>query len=391
LGQQTVEEIQQLIPVDKIGLFTVNEDNSRLRVLAQSNMDDAVKNLNALRVKQIESGYDKPFALKEYIQQGIVIDSSLAEVLKKWDLCIIIPLKLQNESITGGIALGKKLSRLKYSLKDIELLNVIASEAAIALRKLQLQEELIAKEMENQKLEELNALKSFFVSSVTHDLKTPLTSIKLFAEMLKTKDVTSPKKKNEYLSIIEGESDRLAQLIDNVLTFSKIEGGVQNYNFQPLQLNNIVKEVLKMMNYQFIINKFDVNYFLCKEKLLISADKSAFQSVIINLLTNSIKYSDEIKKIVLKTGKDGNYAFLTIEDNGIGIPEKDLSKIFDPFFRSDNHGLSKSKGTGLGLAIVKYAVDRHNGKIEVSSEPGRGTCIKLLIPLKVSETKENIS
>lgn len=381
LGQRTLEEIQVLIPVDKIGLFLTNEDNSRLRLLAQNNMENAVKSLNALRVRQIRSGFDKPFALHEKMLQGIEIDTSLSNILKKWNLCLIMPLKLQDDQVIGGIAFGEKLSGIKYSQRDIELLSVIASETAVALKRLQLQEELIAKELENQKLEELNSLKSFFVSSVTHDLKTPLTSIRMFAEMLRTKDESSSKKKNEYLSIIEGESDRLAQLIDNVLTYSKIENGVQQYNFDYYDLNNLLEEILDFMKYQFRINKFEIITCLDKHKLLVSADKNAIQSVIVNLLTNAIKYSNNIRKIKINSGKDKEFAFITVADNGIGIPEQDFPNIFEPFFRSGNQGPSKTNGTGLGLAIVKHTMECHKGKIEVTSKIGKGSTFKLFFPL----------
>lgn len=387
LGESIIKQIQALIPNDKIGLFLTNEDASRLRVLAQKNMDDAVKNLDALRVKQIKSEFKNPFALQEKIQQGIEIDTSLAQLLNRWGLCLIIPMKLRGDRVIGGIVLGKKLSGIKYSMRDTELLGVIASEAAIALKRLLLQEELIMKEIEYQKLEELNSLQSFFVSSVTHDLKTPLTSIKLFTEMLKTRNVISQKKKNEYLSVIEGESDRLAQLIDNVLTYSKIESGALHYDFQCYSLNNLVMEAMELMKYQFKINRFKVNTSLSKDKLIISADKSAIQSVLVNLLSNSIKYSNEIKKIKIKTGRDGNYAFVIIEDKGIGISEEDLSSIFEPFFRSDNQDLRKTSGTGLGLAIVKHTVDHHMGKTEVSSKVVKGSTFKLSFPLRKQETK----
>ena len=389
LAESIKKEIQTLIPVDKIGIFMIDENSSRLKVLAQNNLDKAVKNLNALRVNQIKSEFKNPFALHEKIQPGIEIDTSLTNLLRRWDLCLIVPLRIQEKEIIGGIVLGNKLSGVKYSHRDVELLSIISAEAAIAMKRLQLQEDLILKEIEYQKLEELNSLQSFFVSSVTHDLKTPLTSIKMFAEMLKTKDVTNAKKKHEYLTIIEGESDRLAQLIDNVLTFSKIESGVLHYDFQFYRLKNIVTEVLELMKYQFKLNRFKINTSISKERLLVSADKGAIQSVIVNLLTNSIKYSNEKREISVRTGRENNYAFITIEDKGIGIPKKDLSRIFEPFFRSDNQGLIKTNGTGLGLAIVKYTMDRHMGKTEVLSKPGRGTCFKLLFPLRIQETNKN--
>lgn len=385
IGKRILKEIIALIPVEEIGLLLTNAEATRIRTLAHYNMDRAVKNINALRVKKIKSDFKRPFAIREMVQNDIDFDPSLSVLLRRWDLCLAIPLKLQADIVIGGIVLGKKLSGMKYTQHDIELLSVTASEAAIALKRLQLQEDIIAKEIENQKLEELNSLKSFFVSSVTHDLKTPLTSIKMFAEMLKTGKDSSDNAKNEYLSVIEGESDRLEQLIDNMLTYSKIESEVQKYDFGFYCLNSLVREALELMKYQFKINKFEVTTCLSSEKFLMPADKSAVISVLVNLLSNAIKYSHETRKIILSTGRDGRFAFVSVEDQGIGIPESDLCNIFEPYFRSDNQGSSKTNGTGLGLAIVKHTMDSHKGKIEVSSTPGKGSTFKLFFPFSEQE------
>lgn len=381
VGKTILQEILKLIPAEKIGLILTNEDTSRVKFLAHINMVNEEKNVLALRVKKIASEFNKPFALDDTVQHGVEIDSSLSQTFKRWKLSLAIPLKLQTDDVLGGIVLGNKLSGLKYSSRDIELLCVLGSEAAIALKRLQLQEELIAKELENKELEELNSLKSFFVSSVTHDLKTPLTSIRMFAEMLKNMDDYPKNTRNEYLSVIEGESERLSQLIDNVLTYSKIESGVMNYSFRCYDLNNLVNEVICLMDYQLKIMKVKLNTALSKESLLINTDKNAFQSLLINLLSNAIKYSGDNKQIEVETCISDKFAVVSVHDNGIGIPEFDLKNIFDPYFRSDNQGLNRTNGTGLGLAIVRQIMDSHNGKIEVSSTLDKGSTFKLFFPL----------
>jgi signal transduction histidine kinase len=385
IGKRILKEITTLIPVEKIGLLLTDGEASRIKTLAHYNMDKAVKSIHPLRFDNIKSDFKKPFAIREMVQQEIDIDQSLSGLFRRWDLCLAIPLKIQSDIIIGGIVLGKKLSGIKYTQHDIELLSVAATEAAIALNRLQLQENIIAKEIENQKLEELNSLKSFFVSSVTHDLKTPLTSIKMFAEMLKNCKDPSKYTNYEYLSIIEGESNRLEQLIDNMLTYSKIESEVQKYDFGLYCLNNLVREAQDIMKYQFKINKFEVITCLSKEKLLIPADKNAALSVLVNLLSNAIKYSHKTRKIIISTGRDGKFAYVFVEDHGIGIQENDLCNIFEPYFRSDNQGSSKTNGTGLGLAIVKHTMESHKGKIEASSIPGNGSTFKLFFPLSEQE------
>ena len=187
--------------------------------------------------------------------------------------------------------------------------------------------------VESERLDELNRLKSFFISSVSHDMKTPLTSIKMFSELLQSSGEIKSEKSKEYLEIIEGESSRLSRLIDNVLDFSKIERGIKQYRFEKTSLNEIVIHTLKLMQYQFKLHKFNVEFDLSDEEKPIYADKDAVEEALINLLSNSLKYSKEIKIIRVSTNVKNEFMALTVEDKGIGIDKNNLQNIFNPFFR----------------------------------------------------------
>jgi two-component system phosphate regulon sensor histidine kinase PhoR len=170
-------------------------------------------------------------------------------------------------------------------------------------------------------------------------------------------------------------------LIDNVLDFSRIEKGAREYCFEKTRLNVLVEEVLKSLNYQIKMQKFEIEVQLCKNESDIYADKIAVTEAVSNLITNAIKYSCERKKIKISTLKKADSMSVIVEDKGIGISEKELNDIFQPFFRSAKSNPQKVKGTGLGLTIVKHIMDAHKGSIDVESELNKGSCFTLNFPL----------
>ena len=211
-------------------------------------------------------------------------------------------------------------------------------------------------------------------------MKTPLTSIKMFTELLQSSSEIKSEKSKEYLEIIEGESSRLTRLIDNVLDFSKIERGIKQYRFENIKLNEIVVHTLKLMHYQFMLNKFVIESNLSNDEKFIYADKDAIEEALINLLSNSLKYSKENKIIRVVTNIKNEFMALTVEDKGIGIDKNHLQNIFNPFFRIGSKEVQRTGGAGLGLSIIKHIMNAHNGKIDVQSEPGKGSRFTLLFP-----------
>jgi signal transduction histidine kinase len=381
LGLNIIGAIDKHIPIEKIGVFILDEKGEKLKVLSEKNIDKVVQNIEEFQLQNINSDFRKPFAMESAIQQGVDANTSLSEILSKLELCIAIPLELKPESFTGAIVLGNKLSGLKYSSNDFELLNVFASEAGISISKLQLQELLVLNEIEKHKLEELNSLKSFFVSSVSHDLKTPVTSIKMFTELLKHSATLPEGKKKEYLEIINGESENLTRLIENILDISKMESGTKTYRFELLDFNKLICSIVTQMDYRFRMNKFKIDTHFPEENLKIMADEDSVTSAVTNLLNNSIKYSNRVRDISVTTGREDGCAFVNVSDKGIGIPEEQLGDIFTPYFRANYISTNKIKGTGLGLAIVKHVMDTHKGSIKIKSTLQAGTSIILLFPL----------
>lgn len=380
LGKMLIREITSLIPVKSIAIAARTASGDRIRILAQNNFDNLNNNIGALRLKKLKLKFNLPFSLKQKAEPDLQYSSKLETVLKRWHIAFVVPIALNQTEAAGAIILGDKLSGIKYSVSDYELLNTIASTAALAVKRLELQETLILEELELEKTKEISELKSYFVASVSHDLKTPLSAIKIFTELLQNDKISKDKSK-EYLDIINGETDRLKRMIENVLDYSKIEKGLKQYSFKKININESAEEVLSRMNYELNMKKFKVDKCLESHPLYISADPDAVNSVLENLISNSIKYSEKNRQLSITTKQNNGDAEIIIEDSGKGISPDNLSHIFEAFYREASAESSNVKGAGLGLSIVKNIVNAHHGKIELNSKEGKGTTFKIKFPI----------
>jgi len=223
--------------------------------------------------------------------------------------------------------------------------------------------------------------KSGFVSNVSHELKTPLSLISLFAEILELGRVKNDDKKREYYGIIRDESHRLTKLIDNILDFSKIEAGHKAYNFDFGNIGEVVENVLSSYQYQITNFGFEVKTNIENNIPPVLIDRDAIAQAILNLLDNAIKYSGEIKEISIEVKTRDSYLNIEIEDRGLGIPRSEKTKIFEKFYRVGNGLVHDVKGSGLGLSLVKHIIEAHKGKISVESEVGKGSRFTISIPL----------
>jgi len=227
----------------------------------------------------------------------------------------------------------------------------------------------------------LNRLKSEFISNVSHELKSPLTAIRMMTEMLHHKRVESEERKATYYSVMLEESEHLSQLIDNILDFSRIEEERKKYNFLELDLNQLLLEFLKSSHERLPSLDFMIKYS-CPENLpLIRADKNALLQVVNNLFDNAIKFSCSSRIIEINLSCNEEVLRLCIKDFGIGIPPKDQDKIFNRFYRGDEPQKLGIKGSGIGLTIVKKIVEAHKGWLTLESNPGKGTTFCVHLPV----------
>ena len=223
-------------------------------------------------------------------------------------------------------------------------------------------------------IKRLENMRSQFVANVTHELKTPLTSIKGFAETLKY--VEDEKTREKFLDIIDNEAERLSRLISDILVLSKIESSTttDDEDFMPYividEVISIVKNMAENKNISLIIEKSE-------RDIKLHGDKDKFLQLVLNLVENGIKYSNEGSTVKVRSFiKKGDY-ILQVEDNGIGIPKEDIPRIFERFYRVDKS--RKGGGTGLGLAIVKHIVKIFNGEISIESELNKGSIFTVTI------------
>ncbi len=232
--------------------------------------------------------------------------------------------------------------------------------------------------------EHLARLRADFISNVTHELKTPLTSIQLFTESILLNRIKSAAHKNEYLQIILKETGSLKRMINNILDFSKEEKGKRNYNFQDVNITALVNEAIQDLEYWLVEKKFT----LVKEiddGVTAIADPGALKQAIINLLNNAIKFSRSRKEILVSLKKEGEMILIQVKDKGIGIPENQKDLIFQPFYRVEQKSAEEISGTGLGLSVVKDVVKAHHGKIKVESQLNEGSSFTILF----KSTQEN--
>jgi len=221
-------------------------------------------------------------------------------------------------------------------------------------------------------------LRSEFVSNVTHELKTPLTSIYMFAESILLGRVKTKTDQKEYLGIILKETDRLKRLINNILDFTKREKGKLIYHFTEVNLSEVIRSAIRDLDYWTMEKRFNVRTEI-EEDIIGNADPDAIKQAVINLLSNAINYSRDRKEIVVKLWEKDRLITIEVEDKGIGIPEGQLDKIFNEFYRVDDENVTEISGTGLGLTVVKDIVQAHHGKLFVKSKINQGSTFTIVL------------
>jgi len=232
---------------------------------------------------------------------------------------------------------------------------------------------------------ESTRLKTEFVQTISHELKTPLTLIRLYGETLQRQERLGEKERQGAYEIITKESERLSHLIDNVLDFSRIEMGRKEFVFRKGDLAETVRATLESYRYHLEKKGFAVKADLAPSLPEATFDQEAVASVLVNLLSNAMKFSPGAKEVAVRLRRDGSRAVVEVEDKGLGIPPEEMGRIFQKFYRASEKSGTETTGSGLGLTIVKHIVEAHGGRIEVKSEPGKGSVFSVILPLQGPE------
>lgn len=227
----------------------------------------------------------------------------------------------------------------------------------------------------------LAELKSNFVASVSHDLKTPLALIQLFAETLELGRVRNTERAVEYYRIINGEARKLTRLIENILDFSKMEAGLRPYRMEPTDIAERTQHVMHEMESRFQQGQFKVEARVEPGLPPVLADGDAVEQAIENLLSNAMKYSAESRDITVDVRRRDGHVTVSVEDHGLGIPRREQKRIFRKFYRVNSELGGGPQGCGLGLAIVDHTMRGHGGFVRVASEPDRGSTFTLYFPI----------
>jgi two-component system, OmpR family, phosphate regulon sensor histidine kinase PhoR len=368
-------ELHERIPVyanDEIGELSVtfnnmadrleksfrdsNEKQTKLEAVLQS-MDSGVIAIDReSRVMLINPYAEKIFGIKRDI-----IGEKLLNNIRDFELEDIIKNKEDNKEITIFWPAKKDLK-----IRTADIINGNERLGTVAV----IHDITDIKKLEN--------MRSQFVANVSHELKTPLTSIKGFAETLKY--VEDNETREKFLNIINDEAERLSRLISDILSLSKIEN-TNVMRSEPINVNDSINQVVLLVKNAADEKKITIR----TEELsnpVIYGDEDQFIQMLINLVDNAVKYSGEGSEVVISTRIEDNSCVLTVSDNGIGIAKEHLERLFERFYRVDKARSREQGGTGLGLAIVKHIVLSFKGTIDVDSEVGRGSKFTVKIPLK---------
>lgn len=227
----------------------------------------------------------------------------------------------------------------------------------------------------------LDNMRKEFVADVSHELKTPITSILGYTETLLEGDYDK-ETQVKFLNVIESESHRMAKLVSDLLTLSRYDNNKNKTEITDIDLGDLTKKCLEKLKVEIEKKQHKIECFVTAEVPLVKVDKYGIERVILNILTNAIKYTPENGNIKIYVGFVYNDAYIKVIDNGIGIPEEDLNKIFERFYRVDKARTREMGGTGLGLSIAKEILDQNNGRIDIKSKVHEGTEVVITIPTK---------
>lgn len=228
---------------------------------------------------------------------------------------------------------------------------------------------------------ELARMKSDFVSTVSHEFKSPLTSIRQLAEMLQSGRVPSEVRRQKYYDVLLEQSERLALLTDNILSLAKVEEGRAEFAFESSDISALLTEVVSSIQERVRHEGFEIGLSVEGPLPLLAVDRTAISQAVANLIDNAIKYSGDSRTISVSASVDEKTLAIAVRDFGVGIKREDLDKVFERFYRGGDELTRTVKGSGLGLTLVKEMVEAHRGKVQVESEPGRGSLFTIRLPL----------
>jgi len=387
-GEILKQEILNRVQDDNKG---VQDDNKGVQDDNKGVQDDRSGRTEGYRIEDL-----RHLGKSLIIADDLPLESERKKILEKYRAGASLVLKTK-EGLVGFLLIGEKKSGDIFNSQDIRVLQIIANELAVAIQNSKAYEEIrrfnltlrqkIAEATRNLKianlhLKELDRAKDEFISMASHQLRTPLTTVKGYLSMLSEGDFgkLTLEQKDSIKLAFDG-ADRMAGLISDLLNISRMEAGRFFLEKKPLDLNKVVEDEVKHL--QFRADSAGVKLSLIKGQPVpeVVVDEDKIRQVIMNLVDNAIHYAPK-GKVWVEFGLVNSSAVLKVNDNGIGVPSRDKKKMFSKFFRADNAQKTRPDGTGLGLYLVKRVVEDHGGEVIFKSEEGKGSTFGFKLPIK---------
>jgi PAS domain S-box-containing protein len=309
-----------------------------------------------------------PSISDEYLV-AVAKDEATLELARGLQLCsaMVVPLMVRDTAI-GAITFIAAESGRHYTEADLRMVEELASRAALAIENSRLYGESL----------QAVALRDDFISAASHELKTPVTSLKIYTELLLRQSMQrGDERTTSHLQKMNGQIERLAMLVSDLLDVSKIEAGELKLRREPLDLRPVVDEVVEAVQTTTTKHHIEIDGDVGR---IVIGDRERLSQVVTNLLTNAVKYSPHAGQIVVRLAETSTGATIEVEDYGIGIDEAHLDQIFDRFYRVTSADEKTFPGLGMGLFISREIVRRHGGTMEVTSTKGRGSVFRFTVP-----------
>lgn len=367
---------------DEIGMLsntfnylTKRLDNTLIEISSEKSKLDAIINNMADGIMAID-GY------------GFVVSYNKA-LLKLLDSKGIIFYGNNIVSIAKDLDLNLSLSEIKKSLGEQEVGNFTIktrNEKILRVSVAYFQDDsdkqmgFILLFQDFTKLQKLEDMRKEFVANVSHELKTPITTIKTYAETLGSGDIEDKELAKSFINTIEKEADRMSSLVKDLLQLSHIDFKKTNWDFQNINLTDLIYESIEHLKIYYEEKNQSLNFYH-NDDIIVYADRTKLKQVFVNIISNAIKYTQDNGIIEIESFNNLNDAIVTITDNGIGIPKEDVNRVFERFYRVDKARSREQGGTGLGLAIAQDIVEAHSGKITLESEYKKGSTFRISLPL----------
>jgi len=400
LLNRVIELVSQILDVETVSLMILHEDTQELIISAYIGLEKEIAETTRVPLGVGIAGWvaqqGKPLLINNLEKnENFKRFRKKSTNQYKTESLLCVPLKIK-ERVIGVLNVNNKKSGEVFGLHDLDLLKGISNSIALVIENARLYEKLQAKAREleqvNKELLQLDQMKSNFISNISHEVRTPLTSINGYAELLlEMKESLSSQEAQGFLQAIRESGRHLCTIFDQITEFSLIESGGIKLSMRPVPLHPLIKNVITRFQGKLREKKITLTYQSLSELLQVHADEEKISRVLYHFLDNAIKFNKENGEIRIRVEKFSqkpclkedlaDFAKVSISDTGVGISKENLSLIFTKFTQLGNILTDKPTGVGLGLALCKEIVRSHQGKVGVESEPGKGSTFYFTLPL----------